>query len=94
MFVEGHPILWAGSIPDALRALECCHRESRDRFDREMSVADAAADLALDRWSEWGEPERVVTLANTCYREFGHDEPATVADLVGPWPNCGDRQRR
>jgi cyclase len=125
LFVEGHPILWAGSIPDVLRALDVieswrpetivpghgpitdlaglaeirsyldyCRRECRDRFDRGMPVADAAADLALDRWSDWGEPERVVTLVDTCYREFGHDEPSTVADLFGAMAELWNRQRR
>ena len=59
-----------------------------------MSVADAAADLALDRRSDWGEPERVVTLVDICSREFGHDEPSTVADLFGAMAELWNRQRR
>ena len=125
LFVEGHPILWAGSIPDVLRALdvieswqpetivpghgpvtdlaglaeirsylEYCRSECRERFDRGMSVDEATADLALDRWSDWGEPERIVTLVNTCYREFGHDMPSSVADLFAAMAALWDRQRR
>jgi glyoxylase-like metal-dependent hydrolase (beta-lactamase superfamily II) len=124
LFVEGHPILWAGSIPDLLRALdvieswapetivpghgpvtdlaglaeiraylEYCRTECRDRFDRGLSVTDAAVDLSLDRWSDWGEPERIVTLVNTCYREFGVETPSTVTDLFGAMAELWDRQR-
>ncbi len=125
LFVEGHPILWAGSIPDLLEALdviegwqpktivpghgpvtdlaglaqiraylEYCHRECRDRFDRGLSVTDAAADLALDRWSDWGDPERVVTLVDTCYREFDTDRaPATMTELFAAMAELWDSQR-
>jgi cyclase len=125
LFVEGHPILWAGSIPDLLRALdvieawrpdtivpghgpitdlaglaeiraylEYCHHECRLRFDRGLSVNAAAADIALDRWSDWGDAERVVTLVDTCYREFDTSRsPATVTELFGAMAELWDRQR-
>jgi cyclase len=125
LFVEGHPILWAGSIPDLLAAMDVieawkpetivpghgpitdlaglaeiraylkyCHSECRDRFDCGFSVVDAAHDLSLDRWSDWGDPERVVTLVNTCYREFGaSDSPASVTDLFAAMAELWDRQR-
>lgn len=125
LFVEGHPILWAGSIPDLLAALdviegwqpetivpghgpitdlaglseirsylEYCRSECRDRFDRGMTVGEAARDLALDRWSDWGEPERVVTLVDTCYREFaGSTESASIAELFGAMAELWDAQR-
>jgi cyclase len=125
LFVEGHPILWAGTIPDLLTALDVIEAwrpetivpghgpitdlaglaeirsylkytrdECRDRFDRGMSVTDAAADLSFDRWADWGEAERIVTLVDTCYREFGGgDEPATVTELFGAMAELWDRQR-
>jgi len=124
LFVEGHPILWAGSIPDLLAALdvierwqpetivpghgpvtdlhglaeirsylEYCHAECRARFDRGLSVSDAAVDLSFDKWSDWGEPERIVTLVNTCYREFGQETPSRVGDLFGAMAALWDRQR-
>ena len=73
--------------------LEYCRSECRDRFDRGLSVADAAVDLSFDRWSDWGEPERIVTLVNTCYREFGVDTPSTVTDLFGAMAELWADQR-
>ena len=115
LFVEGHPILWAGTIPDLLAALdrieawapetivpghgpvtdldgvreirgyfEYCHTEARRCFDAGMDLMTAADAVSLDRWADWGEPERIVTLLDTCYREFeGRGEPTAMADLFG-----------
>ncbi len=113
LFIEGHPILWAGTVPDLLSALdrieewqpetivpghgpvtdlaglhevreylEYCRSEARTRFDAGMDVATAAGDVALDRWADWGDPERIVTTIDACYREFrGDDDPTPVTDL-------------
>ena len=113
LFVEGHPILWAGTIPDLLAALdqiatwapetivpghgpvtdlagvaeirayyEYCHAQARTRFDAGMDVATAAADIQLDRWANWGDPERIVTVMDACFREFrGGAAPSPITDL-------------
>ncbi len=113
LFVEGHPILGAGTIPDLLSALdtieawapetivpghgpvtdlagvreirayyEYCHEQARMCFDEGMDLATAAATVSLDRWADWGEPERIVTLLDTCYREFaGRTEQTPMAEL-------------
>lgn len=126
LFVEGHPILWAGFIPDLLRAfdvieawrpetivpghgpitdlsgmaeirsyLEYCRSECRDRFDRGMPIPEAARDLSLDRWSDWGEPERIVNLVDTCYREFrGADGSTPVFDTINAMADLWAEQRR
>jgi hypothetical protein len=57
-------------------------------------LSTAAADLSFDRWSDWGEKERIVTLVNTCYREFGDDAPSKVADLFGAMAELWEDQRR
>ena len=125
LFVEGHPILWAGSIPDLLGALdvieawrpdtivpghgpvtdlaglaeiraylEYCRHECRLRFDRGLSVTAAATDISLDRWSDWGDAERVVTLVDACYREFDTSRPpATITELFGAMAELWDSQR-
>ena len=59
-----------------------CHREARTCYDAGMDLATAADAVALDRWANWGEPERIVTLLDTCYREFsGRDEQTPMAEL-------------
>lgn len=115
LFVEGHPILWAGTIPDLLQALDTieawapetivpghgpitdlagvreirgyydyCYAEARRCFDAGMDVATAAADVSLDRWANWGEPERIITLLDTCFREFnGTTQPTGITELFG-----------
>ena len=125
LFVEGHPILWAGTIPDVLRAFDVieawrpetivpghgpitdlaglaeirsyltyCRDECRDRFDRGLTVHEAARDLSLDRWSDWGEPERIVTLVDTCYREFrGAEEPTPVMEMISAMAELWADQR-
>jgi len=113
LFVQGHPILWAGSIPNAIAALDrieawnpevivpghgpvtdldglrevreyltYCHDECRQRHERGMSIEEAARDILLDRWITWSDSERVITLVDSCYREFeGRSEPTPVTDL-------------
>jgi len=113
LFVQGHPILWAGSIPDAIAALDrieawdpdvivpghgpvtdldglreirdylrYCRSECRIRYDHGMSVEEAARAISLDRWISWGDPERIVTLVDSSYREFeSRTDPTPVTDL-------------
>lgn len=115
LFVEGHPIIWAGTVADVLRALDVieswqpdtivpghgpvtdlhglteirsylryCRQECRERFDRGLPVKAAAAEISLDRWAEWGDPERIVTMVDCCYREFEQrDDPSPVTELFG-----------
>ena len=125
LFVEGHPILWAGSVPDLLRALDViaawepdvivpghgpitdlagleeirgylvyCREACRTHWAEGRPVVEAAALLALDRWADWGEPERIVTIVDTCYREFdGTEERAGVAALFAAMAEAWDRGR-
>lgn len=115
LFVEGHPILWAGSIPDLLDALdqivawnpetivpghgpitdlagvaeirsyfEYCHAEARRCYDAGMDIATAAADVSLDKYANWGDAERIITILDSCYREFGQvAEQSEITDLFG-----------
>lgn len=62
-------------------------RESRLRFDAGMSVVDAARDIDLGSFADWGESERVVLNVNTLYREFGSDR--VVDDLMGLFDEMG-----
>ena len=64
-------------------------------FDAGMDLMTAADDISLDRWANWGEPERIVTLLDTCYREFeGRTEATPMADLFGLMAARWDAARR
>ncbi len=126
MFVQGHPILWAGSIPDVVAALDTiagwnpetivpghgpvtdlnglreireyliyCRAECRERFDRQMTADQAARDISLDRWITWGDPERIVTLVDSCYREFGgQPEPTPITELFASMAEIWNERRQ
>ena len=38
-------------------------------------VAQAAQDIALGRFSSWGDAERIAVNVDTLYREFGAESP-------------------
>ena len=81
--VPGHgPITDLAGVREIRAYYEHCHAEARRCFDAEMDLATAAADVSFDRWADWGEPERIVTLLDTCYREFeGRSEATPMAEL-------------
>ncbi|RMH77838.1 MAG: MBL fold metallo-hydrolase [Actinomyces sp.] len=49
-------------------------RYCRDTFfafyDEGMDVETAAREIRLDRWAGWGDPERIVIMADTCHRDW------------------------
>jgi len=51
------------------------HTEAKKRFDAGMSYDEAARDIALDRYADWLDPERIVINVITCYREFSGKGP-------------------
>ena len=50
--------------------LEYVHAEARLRYDAGMSDEEAANDIAMDQFRDWGEPERLVVNVDAAYREF------------------------
>lgn len=74
--VPGH-----GAITDknGIRALRdyfaYIHAEAKKRFEAGMSYDEAARDIALDRYVDWLDPERIVVNVITCYREFSGEGP-------------------
>lgn len=81
--VPGHgPVTDAGGVRDVLRYLEYVRAEARKRFDSGMDPADAADDIDLGEFADWGDAERIVVNVETAYREFdpGH-EPPPVPEL-------------
>jgi len=58
---------------------EYLYAESRTRHEQGMSALEAARSLALERWADWGEHERLVVNIASIYRELEEDpEPANA----------------
>ncbi len=77
ILVPGHgPVTDASGVRDVRRYLSFIREESRQRFQAGMSAADAAADIDIGDFSDWGDPERVVVNVMAAYREF---DPAQAA---------------
>ena len=54
-----------------------------------------AIELSFDRWSNWGEQERIVTLVDSCHRDLvGSGQGPGMAELFGAMAELWDRQRR
>ena len=76
--VPGHgPIADKQAVRDMKGYLEFVQDETRKRFDKGMNARDAAFDIPLGRYADWGDAERVVVTVKTLFDEFAgeHAEP-------------------
>ena len=76
--VPGHgPIADKQAVREMKGYLEFVEHEARKRFDKGMSARDAAFDIPLGRYADWGDAERVVVTVNNLFEEFAgkHKEP-------------------
>ena len=55
--------------------------EARLRFEAGMSYQEAAMDIALGVFDDWGDRERIVVNCATLYREFGAEHEPEIAEL-------------
>ena len=57
--------------------LEFVQDEARKRFDKGMNAREAAFDIPLGRYADWGDAERVVVTVRNLFEEFSgeHAEP-------------------
>lgn len=89
IIVPGHgPVTDKGGLAPVRRYLTLVEREARLRFDKGMAVADAARDIDLGEFRQWGAPERILINVDTCYRHFRGDLQPTnrheLDKLVAP----------
>jgi cyclase len=69
--VPGHgPVTDASGVSDVQRYLGYVRDEARRRFDAGMSAQDAADDIDVSDFADWGDPERVAVNVATIYREL------------------------
>jgi glyoxylase-like metal-dependent hydrolase (beta-lactamase superfamily II) len=83
--VPGHgPITDCSAIERLKTYLTYLSAEARKRFDAQMPVLDAARDINIDDYGDWGEAERMVANVASLYREFGDATiPSDIIPLLG-----------
>lgn len=87
--VPGHgPITDAAGVQAVADYWRLLERESRARFEAGMGVVDAARDIDLGPFADWGEAERVFINVNTLYREFG--AAGVVDDVMALFREMGE----
>lgn len=74
--VPGHgPVTDAAGVHDVKRYLTYVHEEARKRFDEGMDAAQAADDIDLRDFADWGDRERIAVNVATAYRELDPSLP-------------------
>jgi cyclase len=82
--VPGHgPLADVGAVADMKGYFEFLTGEARARYDAGMTPLDAARDIDMGAYREWGEPERLVVNIHALYRDFGAELPADAVNLLG-----------
>jgi glyoxylase-like metal-dependent hydrolase (beta-lactamase superfamily II) len=81
--VPGHgPITDKKGVTAVRDYLIYTEQEARKRYDSGMSAFDAACDIAMSDYDNWGDSERIVINVATLYKEFAGDktpnEPAAL----------------
>jgi cyclase len=77
VLVPGHgPVTDASGVRDVQRYLAYVRDQARQRFDSGMSAEDAADDIDIGDFRDWGDPERIAVNVETLYREFDPSRPA------------------
>lgn len=84
VLVPGHgPVTDASGLRDLRRYLVYVREEARQRFDAGMDEAQAADDIDLSDFADWGETERIVANVIAAYRAFDPSRPArTRMELI------------
>jgi hypothetical protein len=73
----------ASGVHDVRRYLEFVRDAACERFDAGMSASDAADDIDISDFADWGDPERVAANVVAAYRELDPARPAsTPAELI------------
>ncbi len=75
--VPGHgPITDNSGVRNVQRYLTYVRDEARKRFEAGMNAEEAADDIDIADFRDWGDPERIAVNVQTLYREFDPSLPA------------------
>jgi glyoxylase-like metal-dependent hydrolase (beta-lactamase superfamily II) len=82
VIVPGHgPLADPGAISELEAHFEYLYEQTRARYAEGMTVLQAARSISLDRWADWGEPERLAVNVANIYHELSED-PEPLSPLV------------
>jgi len=77
-YVPGHgPVCGAEGLDLCREYLALVQSEARKRFDKGMTVEEAARDIDLGRFREWPDRERILANVERLWREFCGEDPTT-----------------
>jgi glyoxylase-like metal-dependent hydrolase (beta-lactamase superfamily II) len=77
VLVPGHgPVTDASGVHDVKRYLRHVQEAARERFEAGMEPADAADDIDISDFADWGDPERLAANVVAAYRELDPSRPA------------------
>jgi cyclase len=78
IYVPGHgPLCGAEGLNLCRDYLVVVRREARKRFDKGMTVDEAARDIKLGQFRQWPNHERILLNLERLWREFRGEDPAT-----------------
>jgi glyoxylase-like metal-dependent hydrolase (beta-lactamase superfamily II) len=85
LVVPGHgPISDRDGARRVREYLAFVHAAARERFDAGLPARDAALDIELGAYADWGDSERIAVNVETAYREFrGVSERTGPLELFG-----------
>jgi cyclase len=83
VLIPGHgPVTDPSGVADVRRYLTYIRDEAKVRFDAGMTPQQAADDIDISAFSDWGDPERLAANVFAAYRELDPAAPAlTPAEL-------------
>jgi cyclase len=93
VIVPGHgPLAGPGEVRELKAYFEYLYEEARTRHAEGMTALQAARSISIDRWADWGDPERLVVNIASIYGELsGSQEPVNplaafqqMAELARP----------
>ncbi len=91
--VPGHgPITDKRGATQIADYFEFVTAEARQRYDAGLTALDAARDIDLGVYADWGESERIAVNVDCLYKEFAGDESATdIMALLGSMAELASR---
>jgi cyclase len=96
IIVPGHgPVTDKAGVQRVADYLAYIDAEARKRYDAGLSVREAALDIALGDYANWGDAERVAVNVDSLYREYRGDGQVTpVIELFALMAEARDAMRK